>query len=322
MRPSHIALCCIAFLTAMTVAAQDQPRPIVTNPDPNLSVNLPMQKVGPEDLLSLNVYDEPEFTRTVRVSADGTIRLPMMKAHVQVRGLLPSEIETRVGEELQREGLLVDPFVTVNVAEYHSRPVNVIGAVKNPVIFQVVGSVTLLDALARAGGLDPVHAGPDIVISKPNGSGGTGLSRRISVKPLMQGNEPDLNVQLTGGEVISVPQVSTIIVEGNVKKPGVYPVQDPLSLNTVTTAIAQAGGLEQFADHKAYIYRTDEEGVRHTIEVPLWDIQNRKKPDVTLQARDILHVPDSPKRRITQSAVNTVTGTAAGAVGAAIYIFR
>jgi polysaccharide export outer membrane protein len=322
MRQSKITLCCIAFLSALSAPAQELPRPIVTNPDPNLSVNLPMQRVGPEDLLSVNVYDAPEFTRTVRISLEGTIRLPMMKAQVQVSGLLPSEIETRVGQQLQREGLLVDPFVTVNVAEYHSRPVNVVGAVKNPLIFQAVGNVTLLDAIARAGGLDPVHAGPDIVITRADDAGGAGLARRISVKRLMQGNEPDLNLKLIGGEAISVPQVSTIVVEGSVIKPGIYPVQDPLSLNTVTTAIAQAGGLAQYADHKAYIYRTDEEGLRHTIEVPLWDIQNRKKPDVILQARDILQIPDSPKRRITQAVVTTATGTAAGAVLASIYVFR
>ena len=112
-----------------------------------------MQRLGPEDLVSLSVYDSPEFSRTVRVAADGTIRLPMLKAPVHLQGLFPSEAEIAIAEALKSENLLIDPFVTISVAEYHSRPINVIGAVRSPIIFQAIGTVTLLDALARAGGV-------------------------------------------------------------------------------------------------------------------------------------------------------------------------
>ena len=115
-----------------------------------------------------------------------------------------------------------------------------------------------------------------------------------------------------------IPEVARIIVQGNVARPGVYPVLEPLTNNTVTSALAQAGGLAQFAEHTAYIYRTDEQGVKHTIEVPLWEILKRRKPDVGLQARDTLYVPDSPKRRITQTAIQAVTGVAATASTTAI----
>jgi hypothetical protein len=91
---------------------------------------------------------------------------------------------------------------------------------------------------------------------------------------------------------------NSIVVAGRVAKPGVYPILTPGELNTVTAAIAQAGGLIQYADHMAFIIRVDDQGVIHRIEVPLWDIVNHKKPDVMLQAGDIVQIPESPRRRI------------------------
>ena len=81
-------------LVVFSVAsAMAQDRPQVAASDLNPSANLPMQKVGPEDLLALQVYDAPEFTRSVRVAATGTIRLPMLKTPVRAQGLFPNEIE-------------------------------------------------------------------------------------------------------------------------------------------------------------------------------------------------------------------------------------
>jgi len=197
----------------------------------------------------------------------------------------------------------------------------VTGAVKTPTIFQAIGNVTVLDALARAGGLVADQAGPEIIVTRPNGDTGAQSIQRIPVKPLLAGSDPELNLKLTGGEEVRVPDVGKIIVAGSVSKPGPYPVLDGTA-NTVTTAIAQAQGTIQYFSHTAYIYRPDDKGVMHEIEVDLGKILARKKPDVTLQARDILYVPDSSKRRITQNTINSLTGLAAGATTASIYVLR
>jgi polysaccharide export outer membrane protein len=316
MRFRLITIVFVALLA--TLAAVGQDRPVATS-SADAGQNLPMQRVGPEDLLSLQVYDAPEFTRSVRVAADGTIRLPMMKTPIRVQGLFPNEIEAVLTDALKKEGLFIDPFVTVNISEYHSRPISVSGAVKSPMIFQAIGTVSLLDAITRAGGLTE-SAGADIIITRPNGSPDAQSVQRVPIKALLEGLDASLNIKLTGGEELRVPEVGKMVVEGNIAKPGVYPVLDPTARNTVSTAIAQAGGLSQYADHTAYIYRADDQGVTHTIEVPLWDILNRRKPDMTLQARDILHVPDSPKRRMTQTAIQTLTGVGATATtGLLIY---
>src|SRR5258706_10561251 len=91
---------------------------------PDTSPNLPAQRIGPRDLIVLQVYASPELSRTVRVGADGLIRLPMMKHQIKANGLMPDELETAVAQAFKEEGLVVDPFVTITVAEYSSRPIS------------------------------------------------------------------------------------------------------------------------------------------------------------------------------------------------------
>src|SRR5512138_1122832 len=84
--------------------------------------NLPAQRIGCNDLLAVSVYDAPELTRTIRVGADGMIRLPMLKQRLRADGSLPVDLEVSIAEALRAEHLFVDPVVTVTIAEYHSRP--------------------------------------------------------------------------------------------------------------------------------------------------------------------------------------------------------
>src|ERR1017187_5627976 len=109
--------------------------------------NLPAQPIGANDLIAVSVYDAPELTRTVRVSTDGFVRLPMLKQRVKAQGLMPGELESAIAKALQDEQIIVDPFVTVTVAEYNSHPISVAGAVKQPLTFQATGPVTLLEAI-------------------------------------------------------------------------------------------------------------------------------------------------------------------------------
>src|ERR1700683_4623359 len=146
---------CAMSLVFVPVLSAQEPT-VLTRPTPNLepaAPNLPAQRIGPDDLIGLSVYDSPEFTRTIRVGPDGTIRLPMLQQRVNAEGLMPGELERAIADALVGEQLLVDPFVTVTVVEYHSRPISVVGAVRKPVTFQAIGLVTLIDALTRAEGL-------------------------------------------------------------------------------------------------------------------------------------------------------------------------
>ena len=299
-----------------TASAQEAPRPLPAIDN----TNLPQQPVGREDLLGVTVYESPELTRTVRVNSDGTIRLPMLKSTIKVEGMMPAEIELAIADELKREQLLVDPFVTVAIAEYHSRPISINGAVKTPAIFQAIGSVSLLDAMAKGGGLAD-NAGGEIIITRPNGATGVMSVQRIPVKALIDGSDPSLNVKLTGGEEIRVPVAGMVVVSGNVKESGVFPVQEGGS-TTVLTAIAQAKGLGDFQPKFVYIFRPDEQGTRHEIAVDLKAIRERKIPDVPLLPKDLLYVPDNNSAKLRSQIVAALIPLATSASTATIYALR
>lgn len=262
------------------------------------AANLPAQKIGPNDLLAISVYGAPELSRTVRVSDDGLIRLPMIKERIEARGLMPADLEQRITTALVAEEILVDPAVTVTVAEYHSRPISVVGAVHRPLTFQAYGKTTLLEALARAEGLT-TEAGAEILITRSDGV------EHIPVKALIDSADPKVNVTLEGGEEVRVPQAGRVFVVGNVKKPGAFRIEDGNSM-TVLKALAMAEGLAPFATREAYIYR-------HGAEQPvdLRKILDRKSPDITLSANDIFYIPDNRKARLTASVIDKTVGFAA-----------
>ena len=278
-------------------------------PPPSSETNLPAQKVGPNDLLSVSVQDCPELTRNFRVSADGTLALPLLKKRLQVAGKLPEEIEVEISQSLIDNQLLVQPVISVSVAEYRSVPVSVMGSVKRPITFQAVGGVTLLDALAKAEGLS-ADAGPEILVSRSStAQGGTpGLLQRIPVKGLIDNADPALNIRLYGGEEIRVPAVGRVYVVGNVKKSGAFPILDG-SNTTVLKAIAISEGLLPYTNKRAFIYRTEAgKNSRNEIPVELSRIMDRKAPDVPLQPNDILYVPDSKGRKMTAQTLERLAG--------------
>ncbi len=308
------------LLFAWAAVLQAQRVTPMVNPmaEPALT-NLPAQKIGPDDLLAVSVYDSPELTRTLRVGADGTIRLPMLERRIRVQGMMPGEVEEAVAQALKDAELIVDPFVTVTVAEYHSRPISVMGAVRKPVTFQAEAPVTLLNALAHAEGLSP-EAGQEILITRPPAAGAAPpLLQRISVKALIEAADPAANVTLTGGEEVRVPEAGRIYVVGNVKKPGAFVLQGQAQ-SSVLEALALAEGLLPYAGRQAYIYRTEGgSGGRNEIPVPMRRILERKAPDVALLPNDVLYITDSKGTRLSLTALEKIGIFGAGITAALVY---
>jgi polysaccharide biosynthesis/export protein len=265
--------------------------------------NLPAQPLGPNDLISISVYGAPELSRSVRIASDGSLRLPMTSEAIPVSGRMPGELESDIAVHLKREGLLVEPFVTVTVTEYASRPIRVAGAVRRPASFQSYGRVTLLDAIARAEGLAE-NAGPEILVSRRLPDGGQEQVKRVPVAELIRGTDPSWNLLLKGGEEVLVPEAGRIFVLGNIKKPGAYPAVDGQAV-TVLKALAMAEGLTPYSRREAYIYRAAAAGAPpREIPVPLKEIINRRSTDITLQPNDIFYVPDNTSRRLTMQALD------------------
>jgi polysaccharide export outer membrane protein len=301
--PHVLLFGCICFISISPAAAQTATSS--RNYDATTSAsNLPIERLGPDDLISMQVYDSPELTRTLRISSDGMLRVPLLTKPLKATGLLPEELEDRLAAELKAEGILVRPIVTVSVAEYRSRPISVVGAVHHPLTFQAVGPVTLIDAITRADGLSET-AGSEILINRAAADGGQALVQRVPVKALLSGLDETLNIRLVGGEEIRVPEGGRIFVVGNVHKPGAIPVHD-LSESTVLRAISQSEGLMPYAAKEAYILRHDDTAHSNEIPVPLEKIMERKAPDVPLMANDVLYVPDNKSQRHTVETLKTL----------------
>ena len=283
--------------------------------------NLPIEKLGPDDLLAISVYDSPELTRAVRVAADGTIGLPMLDDRIKVAGLYPEELERALAAELVRQHVMVNPIITISVLEYRSRPITVSGSVKTPLTFQATGVVTLLDAIARAGGLSE-NAGAEILVSSPSAAHQDSeppLMKRIRVKELVGSSDPAFNIRLEGGEEIRVPEAGRVFVVGNVKQPGAFLIQDGAE-SSLLKALALSQGLLPYAGKTAYIYRTEGgAGSRNEIPIELRKIMDRKMPDVPLLANDIVYIPDAKGRRAALSTLEKALMLGTGLGGAAIY---
>jgi polysaccharide export outer membrane protein len=298
-------LMCLLGLASVLMAQGENP------------ANLPALPIGPEDLVAISVYGAPELTRTVRVSDEGLIRLPMLRETIDARGLMPAQLEQRIAAELSSEQILVDPAVTVTIAEYHSHPISVAGAVKLPLTFQATGKTTLLEALTRAQGLTE-DAGAEILVSRPARDGSPPVVERVPVRKLIDNADPAWNLILEGGEEVRVPAAGRVFVVGNVKKPGAFRVDDA-GQSTVLKVIALAEGLAPYASRAAYIYRPVN-GSRTEIPIELGKIMDRKAQDITLSANDMLYIPDNRARRVTSNALERAIGFASATASGALIL--
>lgn len=121
--------------------------------------------IGSGDLVSIQVFDVPELSREIRVSQTGSIGLPLVPVRLHLAGLTELQAEQKIAEVLEANGLVTHPDVTVAVRERKSKPITIVGAVIHPMVYQADRQVTLLDALAEAGGITP-DAGESVIITR------------------------------------------------------------------------------------------------------------------------------------------------------------
>jgi polysaccharide biosynthesis/export protein len=123
--------------------------------------------IGPGDLLNIVVFDVPELSREVRVSQTGTIGIPLVPVRLHVAGLTETQTEQKITEVLEANGLVTHADVSVSVKEHKSKPITIVGAVMHPMVYEADRPVTLLEAVAEAGGISN-DAGDTIIVSRPS----------------------------------------------------------------------------------------------------------------------------------------------------------
>lgn len=157
--------------------------------------------IGPGDLLAINVWKETEISKVVPVRSDGRISLPLI-GEIQASGLTPKQLETEVTKRLK--DYVADPSVTVVVQEIHSQKVNVLGMVSHPGSFPLAKPMTVVDAIATAGGFRDFAKQKNIYVLHKDA---TGKQSRISVnyKDVIRGLHPEQNIELQSGDTVVVP---------------------------------------------------------------------------------------------------------------------
>jgi polysaccharide biosynthesis/export protein len=121
--------------------------------------------LGNGDLISISVFDVPELTREVRVSQTGTIGIPLIPVRLRVAGLTELQAEQKIAEVLEANGLVSHAEVGVMVKEHKSKPITIVGAVTHPMVFEADREVTLLEAVAEAGGIAN-DAGDTVIVTR------------------------------------------------------------------------------------------------------------------------------------------------------------
>jgi protein involved in polysaccharide export with SLBB domain len=122
--------------------------------------------IGTGDVLGIDVFDVKELSRDVRVSQTGTISIPLVPVRLHVSGLTEIQVEQKIAEVLEANGLVTHPDVSVIVKERKSKPITVVGAVVHPLVFEAERPVTLLEIIANAGGL-AADAGSLVIVTRP-----------------------------------------------------------------------------------------------------------------------------------------------------------
>jgi polysaccharide export outer membrane protein len=283
--------------------------------------------LGPDDQLKIWALGfEDEFKdKVIRVDPSGDIDLPVI-GRVKAAGLTTAELESALLERMKT--IVRRPQVSVEITDYGSQPVSVLGAVNQGGVHQLKGNRTLAEILSMAGGLRP-DAGPVVHITRemqwgpiPLANASTDSSGRYStaevkLNDLLNARVPAENIVIRPHDVITIAPAESVSVIGAVLKPGPFSLNTKSSV-TVLEALAMAGGYgPQPKPQDAKILRMTPGRVdRQEIAVDLRKITAGKSEDVTLRPNDILLVPTSTPRK---AGIEVAKAALAAAVGVAIW---
>jgi len=312
--------CCAALLAfsascvlAQTAASPSAPPATAQTPASQQSYPAPPPgarniPIGPGDLLDVEVFNTPELSGKLRVDQQGQVTLPL-GGDVPVQGLTVAQAARVIQDALVSKNLMLQPTVMVNILEYATEGVTVLGEVKSPGIYTLLGPHSLYDALASAGGATSsegatiaiTHAGqsdhPHIVnVTTPNYSA---EQKSTIIEP---------------GDTIVVSRADLVYIVGDTVRSGAFYIQNGQPL-TVLELVSLAQGVNRTAamSHAALIRPTPEGGAI-TIPMNLNKIMRNEEKNLAVLAGDVLVVPRSGWKTFGFTALPAVTSAVANAV--------
>jgi polysaccharide biosynthesis/export protein len=207
-----IGIATLWFVGTSSALAQDAPK---TPPTPETTAKTPPAekpasetkaaageeyRIGPQDLVRIDVWKEPDISRTIPVRPDGKISLPLMN-DVQASGLTAMELAASVREGLTK--YINNPQVTVTVTEINSKRIYVTGEVARPGAQTLLPNMTALQALTSSGGFTQFARTKNVYILRTED--GKQVKHPFNYKAVLDGKHPEDNIQLLPGDVIVVP---------------------------------------------------------------------------------------------------------------------
>lgn len=222
--------------------------------------------LGAGDVVRVQVFQNLDMTTEARISEAGEISLPLIGA-VKVGGLTPGESEKLIAARLRDGGFMQRAQVTVNVQQFRSQQVSVLGSVGRPGRYPLEQrGVRLTEMLATAGGILPTGSDTLILIRR---EGGKSTRTTIDLPSLYLNDRPDLDIEVRGGDSIYVHRASVIYVFGQVQRPGQFTLERDMN---VRQALAKAGGFTMRArESKVLVQRTGRDGKASESELGLDD---------------------------------------------------
>jgi polysaccharide export outer membrane protein len=202
--------------------------------------------IGPQDVLQVAVFDQPDLGGKYSVELDGGFTFPLI-GRVTAGGLTTQQVEDALKKKLQ-EGFFKNPQVTVSVDQYRSQRIFVTGEVRNPGAYALTGDMTLIEALAKAGStlqsasdeVLVVRGGKDATEAIIPDAAGARDIVKFNLEDLQSGAEGAKNIALKDGDTIYVAKAELVYVFGQVKNPAAYGMK---SDTTVLQALSMAGGV-------------------------------------------------------------------------------
>ena len=252
-QPFYFAGVMLLTWAPVYVAAQDvvqETSDRVYNPSLSDAVPGPYL-VGPQDVLRVTVFEEPGLTGLFTVDPDGTLAFPLID-RITVGGRALREIEVRLVERLL-DGYLRYAQVKVEVEQYGSQKVYVLGEVRTPGVVSLTGNMTLFEVLVKAGSTTE-DAGNLVQIVRSSGAramSGPVLPQEgidtdraevtaVDLRDIRTGQLSQVTVR--NGDTVYVPKAARFFVTGNVRDPGAFVWERGI---TVLQAVALAGGVTE-----------------------------------------------------------------------------
>jgi polysaccharide export outer membrane protein len=231
--------------------------------------------VGAQDVLKVTVFDEPQLSGTFRVDADGTFTYPFI-GRIKAAGETLRSVESMLAK-LLADGYVRRPQVSIEVEQYRSRSIFVVGEVRSPGKYALSGQMSLIEALAQAGSTTS-NAGTQVLILRANEARSdqalapdakdVANVTRVSLADLQAG-QLGQNVMLREGDTVFVPKAERFYVTGQVRAPGAFTYERGM---TVLQAVSLAGGLTDRGSNRRIRVIRVIEGKKKEISVKLTDL--------------------------------------------------